>query len=597
MVQTHFKTYEEKEGGRICVPLQVVRLVRSVFTRIGLRDYLNSFKGKGVPLGTVVEVMYIYNLCTDASMNRWGELANKDDLTKDFICYGYTISRKTMNRALEYLDNYFEEITALIWRAVRTMYPNIRTHCYVDGSFIKRYGLKGENVAVDEGAGTLQTQDQFMVAQIIGIPIPMMTELYPGNLNDPPQYDDFLSQLMFMLDLGSMIVMDNGGSSKTTRESIVERGNHYLTRMKTNSSDRNHIRDHRDYTLHVGFGTACIMQTFRSSLRTTYLFFSVDSYVSQALRIEKTIRNLVEKQKQAQKIIETGDGSKLIHINGNPFITVESVDLNLKLVRDPWEEIDVEKAIETSMAPDKGWFKLECSLPLDPRVVLVLYRHRVDVEHLISALKTAIKMKPLRVWVPESTRGSLLFATICELIVSLLITDMEHEMVEKTIDGKSTLVGKKPSSKSLLDRLVSWNYAVGRGQWMDFTTEDLTSFEDKSRVLKVIDRYIEECRLELVEPGSEYIKPPVQWKRDTKNFQDLAMSIGQEISDTIFPSHIPSSRYWIEGMKVLNIDDIEGDEGLEQSNGTTGLRGNQPYYPPKPKKVSKRKPKIRATVQ
>lgn len=63
MVQTHFKTYEEKEGGRICVPLQVVRLVRSVFTRIGLRDYLNSFKGKGVPLGTVVEVMYIYNLC------------------------------------------------------------------------------------------------------------------------------------------------------------------------------------------------------------------------------------------------------------------------------------------------------------------------------------------------------------------------------------------------------------------------------------------------------------------------------------------------------------------------------------------------------
>ena len=87
-----------------------------------------QFQGKGVPLGTVVEVMCIYNLCTDASMNRWRELANKDDLTKDFICYGYAISRKTMNRALEYLDNYFEEITAPIWMAVRTMYPNIRTH-------------------------------------------------------------------------------------------------------------------------------------------------------------------------------------------------------------------------------------------------------------------------------------------------------------------------------------------------------------------------------------------------------------------------------------------------------------------------------------
>lgn len=141
----------------------------------------------------------------------------------------------------------------------------------------------------------------------------------------------------------------------------------------------------------------------------------------------------------------------------------------------------------------------------------------MDVEHLTSALKSAIKLKPLRVWTEESTRGALLLSTICELIVSLLITDMEPEMVERTIDGKRTPVGRKPSSKALLDRMVSWNYAVGRGQWSGFTTEDLTSSEDKSRVLKVIDRYIEEGPLELIEPGSEYIKHPVQWKRNTKN--------------------------------------------------------------------------------
>lgn len=102
-----------------------------------------------------------------------------------------------MNRALEYLDNYFEKITALLWRAVRAMYPDLKTNCCVDGSFIKRYGLKGKNVAVEEGVGTLQAQDQFIVAQIIGMPIPMMTELHPDNLNDPPQYEDFLSRLMF----------------------------------------------------------------------------------------------------------------------------------------------------------------------------------------------------------------------------------------------------------------------------------------------------------------------------------------------------------------------------------------------------------------
>lgn len=169
-----------------------------------------------------------------------------------------------------------------------------------------------------------------------------------------------------------MIVMDHGGSSKAIRDMIQDRGNHHLTRMIPNGSDRNRIKDYPDYIFHVGFGTACIMQSFRSSLRTTYLLFSVDSYVSHALRIEKTVRNLVEKQKQAQKILKSGDGSRLVHITSNPFIDVESVDLVLKLVRDPWEKIDVEKAIKTSMAPDKGRFKLECSVPMDPRVVLVL---------------------------------------------------------------------------------------------------------------------------------------------------------------------------------------------------------------------------------
>ena len=76
-----------------------------------------------------------------------------------------------------------------------------------------------------------------------------------------------------------------------------------------------------------------------------------------------------------------------------------------------------------------------------------------------------------------------------------------------------------------------------------------------------------------------------------KNYQDLAMSIGQEISDVIFPSHISASRYWMGGMRVLNMDDEEGDEQSEEGIGTTGLRGNHPYHPPQSKKV-----KIRVTV-
>ena len=53
--------------------------------------------------------------------------------------------------------------------------------------------------------------------------LPISIEMYPGNWNDPQQYQDFIPQLMFLLKEGSRIVMDAGGSSKdcwTTSEGM-----------------------------------------------------------------------------------------------------------------------------------------------------------------------------------------------------------------------------------------------------------------------------------------------------------------------------------------------------------------------------------------
>lgn len=114
MVQTHFKTGEEKEGRRICVPLQVVRLVRSVFTRIGLRDYLKSLRERSPAwygCGGDVHLQPLHGRI-DEPLGRTCQQGESDEGLH--LLRLHHISRKTMNRALKYLDNYFEEITALI---------------------------------------------------------------------------------------------------------------------------------------------------------------------------------------------------------------------------------------------------------------------------------------------------------------------------------------------------------------------------------------------------------------------------------------------------------------------------------------------------
>ena len=53
-----------------------------------------------------------------------------------------------------------------------------------------------------------------MIAQLVDSGLPTSVEVYRGNLNDPPQYADFVPQLMFMLNRRSMTIMDYVGSGK-----------------------------------------------------------------------------------------------------------------------------------------------------------------------------------------------------------------------------------------------------------------------------------------------------------------------------------------------------------------------------------------------
>jgi len=103
-------------------------------------------------------------------------------------------------------------------------YLDMYTGVYVDGLRVERHGPKGRYTAVGEGRRTIRLQDQFVVARLLDPNLSIMIEAYPGNWNNPPQYDDFIPQMMFMLKEGSMIIMNSEGSKKELLDDITDGG-------------------------------------------------------------------------------------------------------------------------------------------------------------------------------------------------------------------------------------------------------------------------------------------------------------------------------------------------------------------------------------
>ena len=475
-------------GGNISLSFGIMELVRKGFRRLRLYGFLDGLKEKGVPLGYVVELMCIHQLSGGASMNRC-EADSSSPLAKEELCHGYSISRKTMERALETLDTFFEDIIAFLWAELNRIYPDLDTDAYVDGSHIRRYGSKGENTAAGEGGGTIQLQDQFVVAQLAESGLPVSIELYPGNLNDPPQYQDFIPQLMFLLKKGSRIIMDAGGSDKELLDGIRDGGMRYLTRIRMNRSDEQLIDGHPELMEYIGRGTACITHRFESSGKTNYLFFSVDRYILGQAAAERRAAKLAEQLTEAREMMSEPKLSRLVNVKRNPFYSVTIGSFSIQMKLNPWLNGDILLAAKEEAGDRCGWFKLQSSEWMDPAEALDVYRHRVGIEHLISSIKSVVNLKPLRVWSRSSVRGSLMLTLIAQLQISMLRYDMEPDLIEKMVDGRRTIVEHKPSAKTIIENLIHWTVTlIPRNEW---DVERIYSNETglTRRISKILERY------------------------------------------------------------------------------------------------------------
>lgn len=446
--------------GNKTLPFGILAMVRAGMRRLDLYGFLDRLKSKGVPLSFVVELMCVYQLDGGNSMNECGNLSDSV-LIREELCHGYNISRKTIERSLEFLDLYFEEILGHLWTRLNGLYPIGRTDVYVDGSHIPRHGgAKGAYTAAGEGGGSIQIQDHFMVAQLVDPPIPVSIEVYRGNLNDPPQYADFIPQLMCILKEGSTIIVDQGGSAKSLLDEIRDNGMEYITRVKMNASDLKTIREDIESAEYVGRNTMCIRHDFETNHKTNYLYFSVDRYILGCLAAERKASKLAEELAKAKDVVRNPKVEKLVTVKKNPFYKVKVTSCEVTMTLNPWLEEDIVKAMNESKDETCGWFKLQSSKRLDSNTVLDIYRHRVGIEHLISSLKSVVNLRPLRVWSKASTRGSMLLALIAQTIVSMVRNDMEPDIIEKWDDGRRVVVEHKPSIDTICKNLAHWTVVL-----------------------------------------------------------------------------------------------------------------------------------------
>lgn len=81
---------------------------------------------------------------------------------------------------------------------------------------------------------------------------------------------------------------------------------------------------------------------------------------------------------------------------------------------------DIEFMVREKLGARAGFFKLDCSEPLDAAEALRKYRQRGIVEQTIGSLKKITGIKPIRVWSDHGIEGSMILALLAEAVVSMM---------------------------------------------------------------------------------------------------------------------------------------------------------------------------------
>jgi transposase len=295
--------------------------------------------------------------------------------------------------------------------------------------------------------------------------------------------------VIMYLKKGSVITMDNGGAAREILKNIKDSGMEDVTRVKMNDNDDEWIEESKAKLANIDGDTCGVSHTFKDSGRTVYLFFSADKYMRKVNSAEKkaekmasvAIENLYTNRKKLRE-------SDFVVRKHNPYAGVD-VRISVQKIPDPYDPDDNLKAVDELTGDRCGFFKLESSFPMELAAALEVYRSGIAVEHLISSIKSVVKLRPLRVWKDSSVNGALLMALIAQLLISLTIVDMKGTEIERNIHGKHVRTISKPSPRTVAQSLgqltVTYLAAASEGQGAIFSNFDPLN----SEIMGILDAF------------------------------------------------------------------------------------------------------------
>lgn len=251
--------------------------------------------------------------------------------------------------------------------------------------------------------------------------IPTALTIQKGNVVDKEHMKSMLKLCKHVLSKDSLLIFDCGGNTKKNKQKIRKLDFHYLTlKPKIKKVYKELIelfKQNEPEKIEINDETYMCVKT-RKDGEFVYIFYS-EKLKDDQLRIKqvKFARKLVKGDALLKKVKKGKELKPQISREGW-IVTRGCLQRTLEKVRNPFV-IGIE-----------GFFALECSLDLEPAVVLILYKDRDKAEKLIRDMKEGTETRPMRHWSKDAVIGYMLVVFLTNFLINLTLLFAKNPLVK-----------------------------------------------------------------------------------------------------------------------------------------------------------------------
>ena len=243
--------------------------------------------------------------------------------------------------------------------------------------------------------------------------IPTALTIQKGNVCDKTHFKFILKTVVKVLDAGSLLIFDCGGSSKKNKAKIINLKFNYLT-LKA--------KKRKAYLQYISFFNAdenkdkqeilsineriykCMK--IKEDNEIKYIFFSEKLKNEQLEKREKKFKTLLNNNDKILSKVKRGKVIKeYVSREGSIFARGEIQ-----------KQFEIKNPFFTGL---EGCFILESSVDESPEKILRLYKDRDKAEKLIRDLKEGTDLRPIRHWSKKAIIGYILIIFLTNCLIKL----------------------------------------------------------------------------------------------------------------------------------------------------------------------------------